>query len=218
MNHLSKIENAIFDLDGTLLNTLQDLTDSVNYVVSQYGVSAYSTEQVRNMVGNGIRKLMERAMPGGNAHEHFEEAFSDFKIYYQANCMNHTKPYEGIQELITELQKKNIKIGIVSNKNHEALVKLCDYFFSDHVDVVIGQQEGIPKKPAPDSVLTAMSQMQARKDNTIYIGDSEVDAQTAANAKLACILVTWGFRDALQLAQCHANVMIDQPKDLLNYI
>lgn len=208
----------IFDLDGTLLDTIADLTDSVNYVMEQYGFPIYTIPQIKSFVGNGIRRLMINAVPLGEEDPHFEEAFALFKSYYQDHCMVKTKPYEGIPELLAKCRQRNYNIAIVSNKNQEAVTRLCKHFFAKDVSVAIGQKEGVRKKPYPDSVLAALDQLGADRKQSVYVGDSEVDAETSQNADMDGILVSWGFRDRALLESLHPRAIADQPLDILDIL
>lgn len=188
------IKTIIFDLDGTLLNTIGDLTDAVNFVMRSYGEPEHTEEEVLSFVGNGNRNLMIRAIPDGENCPTFEEQFAAFKEYYVAHDCVRTAPYDGILELLTELKTRGVKMGIVSNKMHDAVVSLSKHFFADTIDFACGVGEGRQIKPArdiPDAVMQALS---ADPETTVYIGDSDVDFKTASNAKLPCLLVSWGFR------------------------
>lgn len=193
---------VIFDLDGTLLDTLADLTSSVNAMMRLRGMPTYTKEQVRSFVGNGIRRLMMQVVPGGETHPDFEEIFADFGIYYKEHCMDETVPYAGIMQLLEMLCKNGYKLGIVSNKADAAVKKLNKIFFEGLVEVAIGEKPEIRRKPAPDTVFQALKELGVSKERAVYVGDSEVDIQTAAAAGMDAIIVTWGFRDrALLLAQ-----------------
>lgn len=207
----------IFDLDGTLLDTLGDLAASVNYALREYGMPEHSLDEVRCFVGNGVRLLMERAVPDGTANPQFEDAFSTFRQHYMAHSLDTTRPYDGIPETLTALRQRGCHIAVVSNKMMAATQDLCRHFFPDTVEVAIGEHEaeGIRKKPAPDTVYAALCQLGAEKDHAVYVGDSDVDIQTAANAGLPCISVLWGFRDKDFLIQHGAKTLISAPHELL---
>lgn len=213
-----KYKNILFDLDGTLLDTISDLTAAVNYAVSAYGYPVYTEEQIKGMVGNGIRNLMIRAIPGGLQNHQFEEIYACFKQYYTAHCKEQTKPYAGIMELLCRLKEAGCQLAIVSNKNAQAVCRLAAAFFGDYITVAIGQGENTRKKPAPDTVFAAMSKLDAKAAETLYVGDSEVDFQTACNAGLDCVLVSWGFRDKTVLEKLGAMQLIDTPDVLLDCI
>ena len=207
---------VIFDLDGTLLETLEDLTDSVNYALDFYHFPLRTIDEVRQFVGNGIRRLMELSVPDGFENPKFEETFELFKKHYNSNCQNKTKPYEGIYDMLTSLLEKKYKIAIVSNKIHSAVTALNQYYFKDFVTVAIGEREGISKKPSPDTVNEALRLLNSTKEKAVYVGDSDVDIATAKNAKMPCISVTWGFRDKDFLTTHGAKILIDSPIDLID--
>ncbi len=208
------IKAVIFDLDGTLLNTLEDLKESTNFALAYFGYPTRSLEEVRNFVGNGVRKLIERAVPKDCSNT--EECLEIFKKNYSENMYNHTKPYNGILEILKNLHQENLKIGVVSNKFDAAVKDLCQKYFGDLVDIAIGQNDDVPKKPAPNGVLKAMKILGSDKTSTLYAGDSDVDVQTAKNANLPCIGVTWGFRDRENLEG--ANFIIDCPDEILEIV
>ena len=201
-------EAVIFDLDGTLLNTLDDLTVSVNTALEKYGLPICTVEEVQSFVGNGLRNLMLQAVEEGEAFPQFEELFSFFREYYREHCNIKTAPYEGVLELMKELKGRNIKIAIVSNKIDAGVKELNDKFFKDFTDVAIGERQGVSRKPAPDSL----------NEHVLYVGDSDVDILTAKNAEVRCVSVTWGFRDEKFLMESGAGVMINRPLELLEYL
>lgn len=212
------IEAVIFDLDGTLLNTLYDLTDAVNYALEQYGQPQRSIEEVRAFVGNGLRNLMLQAVPDGEKNPVFEELFVFFRAYYKAHCNIKTAPYEDILALMEELKQRHIKMAIVSNKIDSGVKELNAIHFSKYMDVAIGEREGISRKPAPDSVNEALRILEVDKTHAVYVGDSDVDIQTAKNAQVRCISVSWGFRDEAFLKEHGAEILIDSPLELLDYL
>ena len=193
----------IWDLDGTLLDTLQDLTDSVNAALQAHGCPPRTLEEVRSFAGNGVRNLMLRAMPEGREDLDFETLFRDFRAHYAAHYNDATAPYPGVMPLLLTLHAKGIAMAVVSNKLDSAVKKLCLTHFGDMIPVAIGDREGVPRKPAPGSVLEAMELLGAA--DAIYIGDSEVDIATAKNAGLPCICVSWGFRPAEALRAAGAE-------------
>lgn len=212
------IEAVIFDLDGTLLNTLYDLTDSVNWALEKYGQPTRSIEEVRAFVGNGLRNLMQRAVPNGEENPVFEDLFEFFREYYKSHCNIKTAPYEGIMELMKELKGRGIQMAIVSNKIDAGVKELNAIHFAEYVDVALGEREGIERKPAPDSVNEAIRLLGVNKENTVYVGDSDVDIQTAKNAEIRYVSVSWGFRDEAFLMEHGAGIMIDRPLELLEYL
>ena len=207
----------IFDLDGTLLDTLTDLAASVNYALRTHGMPEHSIDDVRRFVGNGVRKLMERAIPNGEANSDFEATFATFREHYMHHSLDTTRPYPGIPEALAELRAKGCRLAVVSNKMMAATVELCRHFFSDTIEVAIGEHEaeGIRKKPAPDTVFAALRELGVDKSGAVYVGDSDVDVQTAANSGLPCISVLWGFRDRDFLIQHGAKTFISAPSELL---
>ena len=215
---MKKYDTVIFDLDGTLLNTLEDLKDGVNFVMRQNGYPERTLEEVRHFVGNGIRKLMERAVPKNVKGETFERVFEEFRAFYTAHCQEKTCAYEGIMPLLQELKKQGIALAIVSNKNHEAVCELNEIYFKEYIQVAIGQKDGIRKKPAPDTVLQALKDLGKEKETALYVGDSEVDYQTAENTGMDCVLVTWGFRTVEELEKFQPRAFISRPDELLRII
>ena len=207
-------DTYIFDLDGTLLDTLQDLAASVNYALRQHHMPEHSIDDVRRFVGNGVRRLMERAIPEGAANPAFEAAFATFREYYMEHSLDTTRPYDGIPELIHELKKRGCRMAVVSNKMMAATQELVHHFFPE-IEVAIGEDEaaGIRKKPAPDTVFVAMKQL--GEGSAVYVGDSDVDLATARNSGLPCISVLWGFRDRDFLLAHGATTFVEQPLDIL---
>ena len=207
----------IFDLDGTLLNTLTDLAASCNYALRIHGMPEHSVDDVRRFVGNGVRLLMERAVPDGAANPDFDATFSTFRDYYMHHSLDTTCPYPGVLEVLGELKNRGCRLAVVSNKMMAATAELCRHFFSDTIEVAIGEHEaeGIRKKPAPDTVFAALEQLGVEKDGAVYVGDSDVDVMTAANAGLPCISVLWGFRDRDFLKKHGAKTFISAPDELL---
>ena len=210
-----KYQLAIFDLDGTLLNTLEDLADSVNHIMRQFGYPERSLSEVRSFVGNGIRKLIERSAPEDTPAEEIDRMFERFKEYYGAHCADKTRPYDGIMELLDTLQKQGIKLAVVSNKADYAVKALCEQYFPGIFDEAVGERMGIARKPAPDTVNEVLKNLQIDKSLAVYIGDSEVDVQTARNAEMDCIAVDWGFRDTSVLKEAGAETIVSTPKDLM---
>ncbi len=189
------LNTVIFDLDGTLLDTLDDLATSVNFALRVHQLKERSTNEVRQFLGNGIRYLMEHAVGGAVTGEDFERVFSTFRTHYVEHCLDTTQPYPGIMPLLEELKQKGIKMAIVSNKLHPAVQELAERFFKGYITSAVGESATVRRKPNPDAVLAALNELGSTKDEAIYVGDSEVDLATARNAGLPCALVTWGFRD-----------------------
>lgn len=212
---MKKYDTYIFDLDGTLLYTLGDLTNSVNHTMRVFNLPEHSIGDVKKMVGNGIKKLIERAIPDGAGNPQYKNIYTSFIEHYLKHNIDTTRPYDGIMEMMAALKKQDCKIAVVSNKYHKATEELCRHFFSDYIDVAIGESDDIRKKPAPDSVFEAIKRLRAEKESCVYIGDSEVDIQTAKNSGLPCISVLWGFRDKDFLMEHGAQTFIECPEDIL---
>ena len=218
MNHYDHFDHYdvyIFDLDGTLLDTLADLAASCNYAMRAVRLPEHSTDDVRRFVGNGVRKLIERAVPDGDRNPLFESALSIFRQHYLEHSLDTTKPYDGIMPLLRELKARGKTVAVVSNKFDAATKSLCQHFFSGLVDVAIGESEHVRKKPAPDTVLEVMRQVGATKGQVVYIGDSDVDIATAANCGIPCISVLWGFRDRHFLLAHGATSLVEKPSEIL---
>ena len=213
---MKDFETYIFDLDGTLLSTLDDLAASTNYALRWAGMPERTLEEVRMFVGNGVKLLMERAIPNGINNPNFEETYAKFREYYMEHNLDTTCPYEGIPELLRELKRRGKKLAIVSNKFYAATQELAKHFFPDTIEVAIGERDSIRKKPAPDTVLEALKQLGASKDNAVYIGDSDVDIMTAKNCDLPCISVLWGFRDKDYLIKHGGTIFVDKPSEILS--
>lgn len=205
----------IFDLDGTLLSTLGDLAASCNYALRTNGMPERTVDEVRQFVGNGVKKLMERAIPGGFDNDKFDKTYADFRQHYMQHNLDTTKPYDGVMEMLEELHKQGKKVAVVSNKFYAATQELCCHFFGDLVPVAIGEREDIRKKPAPDTVLEAMRQLGAIAEGAVYIGDSDVDIDTARNSGMPCISVLWGFRDKEFLLEHGATTLVSTPEEIL---
>ena len=216
----------VFDLDGTLLDTLQDLANSVNYALRQHGMPEHTIDDIRRFVGNGVRLLMERAVPDGARNPQFEAAFATFRQYYMQHSLDTTRPYDGIPELIHELKNRGCQMAVVSNKMMAATQELVRHFFPD-IPVAIGEHEaaGIRKKPAPDTVFEALRQLGIihhpssiihQTSDIVYVGDSDVDIETARNSGLPCISVLWGFRSRDFLLAHGATTFAEHPFDILD--
>ena len=212
---MKEFDTYIFDLDGTLLSTLNDLAASTNYALRWARMPERTIEEIRMFVGNGVKLLMERAIPNGINNSKFEETYAKFREHYLEHNLDTTSPYEGIPELLCELKRRGKKLAIVSNKFYAATQDLAKHFFPDTIEVAIGERETIRKKPAPDTVLEALRQLGASKEGAVYIGDSDVDIMTAKNCGLPCISVLWGFRDKDFLIQHGGTIFVDKPADIL---
>lgn len=212
------INTIIFDLDGTLLNTIEGLKNSTNFALKKFNCPEITLEQTRSFVGNGVRKLIERAIPNGEKNPDFEKCLNTFKEHYSKTMYQKTVAYDGIEDMLTELKKRGIKTGVVSNKFDTAVKELCKNYFDGLIIVAIGESPNVRKKPAPDSVLKAMEILGAKPENTLYVGDSDVDIQTAKNTNLKSVGVTWGFRDRELLEEEGADFIINTPCELLELI
>lgn len=214
---MTTYKTYIFDLDGTLLDTLGDLAASVNFALRTHGLPEHSIDDVRRFVGNGVRKLMERAVPDGADNPLFEEAFATFRQHYMAHSLDTTRPYDGIPETLAALKARGCRLAVVSNKMMAATQALCSHFFPDTIEVAIGEHEaeGIRKKPAPDTVIAALKALGVGKEQAVYVGDSDVDILTARNSGIPCISVLWGFRDKEFLLQHGADTFVSTPSELL---
>lgn len=213
-------KTVIFDLDGTLLNTLDDLADSTNYALSKFGYPTRTIDEVRQFVGNGVAKLIERAIPEGKNNPNFEKCLAIFKENYAQNMYNKTAPYNGIIEMLSNLKSKGIKIAVVSNKFDLAVKELCKKYFEGFIDFAAGENEaqGIKKKPAPDTVISVLNEFNFAPEDAVYVGDSDVDIMTAKNSKMPCINVTWGFRDEKFLLENGATILINAPSEIYNHL
>lgn len=212
---MHQYETYIFDLDGTLLSTLNDLAASTNYALRTHHMPERTLDEVRQFVGNGVKKLMERAIPGGTDNPDFDNTYATFRQHYMQHNLDTTKPYPGIMEMLQQLHNEGKNVAVVSNKFYAATRDLCRHFFAHLVPVAIGEREDIRKKPAPDTVLEALRQMGVSSKGAVYIGDSDVDVMTAQNSGIPCISVLWGFRDKEFLLQHGATTFISSPQELI---
>lgn len=206
-----KYQLAIFDLDGTILDTLDDLADSLNYALEKSGYPVRTRDEVRRFVGNGIRKLIERGVPSGTDAESVSRVHENFTAYYKVHCADKTKPYENIPELLKKLRENGVKTAVVSNKADYAVQDLCVQYFEGLFDAAVGEREGVRKKPAPDSVNAVLEKLGVNRENSVYIGDSDVDVETARNSGMNCIAVDWGFRDRDLLISSGAEIIVSEP-------
>lgn len=218
MSFIKKYDTIIFDLDGTLLDTLEDLTDSVNFALESHGYPKRSIEEIRMFVGNGVRRLIELAVPGGMDDPFYSDCLEANQKHYTENMRNKTAPYKEIIELLKHLKEENYKLAVVSNKFDKAVKGLVREFFGDYIKVAIGESAHISKKPAPDAVFKALEELNASPDKAVYVGDSDVDVKTAKNAGIKCVGVTWGFRDRDVLEKEGADFIIDEPMELMKII
>ena len=211
----NRINTFIFDMDGTTLDTLCDLTVSINFVLNKFDMPKRDVSEIRKFVGNGIREAFRLAVLDGTPASVLDEMLPIFKEHYDIHCLDNTRPYEGITDVLCSLREKGLKTAIVSNKIDSAVQELYEKFFSESVDIAIGEQEGINRKPAPDMVNLALQKLNSTREESIYIGDSEVDLLTANNSNLPCISVLWGFRDKEYLINQGAYCFAKEPRDIL---
>ena len=209
---------VIFDLDGTLLNTLGDLRAATNHALEVRGLPPHSMEEIRQFIGNGIRLLICRAMPEGTPEAEIDAALDDFKAYYAAHIHDRTVPYDGIPQLLTALRKRGIMVAVLSNKIDSASQQLIEYFFPGKTDVVFGEHVGVPRKPDPTSCRMVMQQLGVQPEQVLYVGDSGTDMQTAKNAGLYAVGVTWGVRSKEVLLKYGADVLVHRPEQILQIL
>lgn len=213
-----QIKLAVFDMDGTILDTLEDLQDSLNFALEKMSYPLRTYEEVRSFVGNGIRKLIERAVPQGTEVSRIDETHRIFMAHYEAHCADKTRPYDGITELLMKLKESGMATAVVSNKAHAAVLDLCEQYFKGLFDMAVGEQEDMAKKPAPDAVNLVLENLGYSREEAVYIGDSEVDIATAINSGLPSYIVTWGFRDEEFLRENGAEIIVDSTEELLNLL
>lgn len=209
---------VIFDLDGTLLNTLGDLRAATNHALEVRGLPPHSMEEIRQFIGNGIRLLICRAMPEGTPEAEIDAALDDFKAYYAAHIHDRTVPFDGIPQLLTALRKRGVKVAVLSNKIDSASQQLIEYFFPGKTDVVFGEHVGVPRKPDPTSCRMVMQQLGVQPEQVLYVGDSGTDMQTAKNAGLYAVGVTWGFRSKEVLLEYGADILVHRPEQILQIL
>lgn len=213
-----KISTIVFDLDGTLMDTLQDLAESTNYALRAYGFPQHGIEAIRSFVGNGVCKLIERAVPQGTENPLFEEVFRTFKEHYVAHCRDHSGLYAGISEMLQALADSGYRLAVVSNKLQAGVTELQQYYFSSWIQVAVGERPEVRRKPAPDMVLQAVNELGADLRETVYVGDSDVDIETARQCGIPCISVLWGFRDRDFLESCGATHFAATPQDIVTFV
>lgn len=203
-----KYELIIFDLDGTILDTLEDLADSMNYALTKHGYPTRTIEEVRSFVGNGLLMLTRRAIAPETDENRIQRVLAEQKAYYKEHCADKTEPYEGVVDLLEELKTAGCKLAVVSNKADYAVQILCEQYFTGIFHMAVGEKENVRKKPAPDAVNAVLENLQIDRRKAVYVGDSEVDIETAANANIPAVLVDWGFRDALFLQEQGAKTLV----------
>lgn len=208
---------VIFDLDGTILNTLNDLFYSTNYALEQYNLKNRTYEEIRCFVGNGVRVLIEKAV--GNENQHLvEDVLKTFKMHYQAHSLDHIRPYQCVDEVLKKLNKKGIKLAVVTNKFDAAAQEIVNKYFPNIFDIVLGETKELNRKPHPDMCNYVLNKLGVKSSETLYIGDSEVDILTAQNANLKCISCSWGFRTKKELMESGASIIIDNPREILRLL
>ena len=209
-----KYQAVLFDMDGTVLDTLDDLCDSINHSLAEFSLPPVSREHVRQCLGNGAAFLVSHSIPAGSSPELEADVLAFYKPWYDAHCLIKTAPYEGILPMMQSLKEQGLRLAIISNKPDRAVQELSDAVFPGLLELSVGESPSVRRKPAPDTVLTAASQIGLSVDQCVYVGDSEVDLQTARNAGMDCISVTWGFRDEAQLIEAGASVLVRTPEEL----
>ena len=215
---MPRYDTLLFDLDGTILYTLPDIAAALNHALALYDRPVQPIEAVRSFIGNGTRRLVARALPKGEEDEAFAAVCEEHARYYAVHWQDETRLYPGIAELFAELKRRGIALGVITNKTHsDACAMICS-FFGSAVDITIGKKDGCRPKPAPDAVDAALRELNAVRERTLYVGDSEVDFQTAQNAGMDCALVSWGYRDREVLEKLAASALIDAPEELLKYL
>ncbi len=213
-----KFDAIVFDLDGTLIDTLEDLKDSVNFALNKFGFPERNLDEIRSFVGNGVKRLVYLSVPDGTDEETSAKCLEIFKEHYKGNSRNKTAPYEGIPEMLKKVQAAGFKTAVVTNKIQDAAIEIIRCFFGDKIDVIIGQVDGVAQKPEPDGVWLALEKLGVDRTKAVYIGDSEVDCMTAHNAGLPCIGVTWGFRSREVLEENKAEFIVDSPEKILDCV
>lgn len=212
-----KYKAVIFDLDGTLLNTIEDLKNATNHALTAFGYPARTTEEMKHFAGRGVRYMMAKALPGGEDNPQFEDVFNCFRPYYEAHCMDLTAPYPGIGDLLARLRQAGCKTAVVTNKIQSAADELIHDLFPD-IPLVIGDSPAVKRKPAPDGVWLALEKLGVDRADAAYVGDSNIDYETAKNAALPCLSVLWGFRTREELVACGADTFFETPEALADYL
>lgn len=215
---MSQFNTALFDLDGTLLDTLGDLADSVNYVLSRFCFEKRTDEEVKAFIGNGIPTLLRRALPPGSSQEVCDKALEYFKEYYNINMKRRTRPYEGIEDMLRALKNAGFKIGVVSNKSDDAVRELCSHFLGGLVDSALGSTAEDTRKPSPKMVYDSLKILKSDAESAVFVGDSDTDIQTAKNAGIRIICVGWGYRSPKFLKERGAELIADTPWKLLTLL
>lgn len=213
------IKAILFDLDGTLINSLDDLADGVNHTLAEYGFPTHETEKYKIFVGDGMRKLIERALPEDyiNTETH-DKVLADFMTYYKAHSLVKTAPYKDVEALLSELEKMGIKSAVITNKAHAAAVTITEHFFGGHITKIYGQRDGVPTKPNPEIIYSALGEMGLKKEECLFVGDSGMDMLAGVNSGITPVGVTWGFRKSDELLENGAKHLIDTPLELLELV
>ncbi len=209
---------VLFDMDGTLLDTLEDLCDSTNHALAQMGYPLRGIEEIRRFIGNGAEKQIRRAVPEGTSEGKIMETLAAFRAYYQDHCQIKTKVYDGLLDVLSELKEKGVKMAVVSNKPDAAVKKLSREYFGDRLDYAIGPSDGVRCKPYPDMAEEALKALSVEKKDAVFVGDSEVDVQTGLNAGLDVIAVSWGFRSREVVIEAGAKMIADDAGELEKFI
>ena len=212
------IKALVWDLDGTLLNTIDDLAGSVNFALTKYNLPTKTVSEVKKAVGNGVNKLIERCIQNGQANINFVQILQAFKEHYSQNSAVKTAPYPQINETLKELKTRGFKLAVVSNKFESAVKELCQKYFPNTFDVIIGETPQIKRKPAPDMLFAALKKLQVQAEEIYFIGDSEVDVQTARNAQIKCLSALWGFRDKQTLLTNGATDFLNTPQEIFKFL
>ncbi len=215
---MKKIDTVVFDMDGTLLDTLEDITDSVNYIMNRYGFPARTLQDVKKFLGNGAARLMALSIPQGLDNPQYDRCFDEFGNYYKENMQKKTSPFPKVLTLLDALSRSGYKLAIVSNKIDQAVRDLNQKYFGKYIKVAIGESDYIKRKPAPDSVFNALEQLRSSVSRTVYLGDSEVDIKTARNAGVIAVGVVWGNRDGQFLLNEGADYIINTPMELFDLL
>ncbi len=213
-----KYDLLVFDMDGTILDTLEDLKNSMNHTLRLHNMPERTLDEIRSFVGNGIRRLIELAVVPGTSTEKQDAIYRDYMSYYKEHCADDTKPYDGVINAIRQLRSLGYKTAVVSNKAHPAVLELCDQYFTGLFDLAIGETPDVARKPAPDMVHMALKHFEVSKERAVYIGDSDVDVATARNSELDMIAVDWGFRSRECLIEQGATTIISKPDEILKYV
>ena len=215
---MSKAKAVVFDMDGTILDTLGDLATSVNYALEQHGFPTHTAKEIRSFLGNGPANLIAQACPAGTAEDTVQAVLATYLPYYAAHNRDTTGPYAGVPDLLAQLKAAGVAMAVVSNKQEYDVEALRQVYFADTVLLAVGGAEGRPLKPDPTGVLIALEQLGVAKEDTWFVGDSEVDVATAKNASMRCIAVSWGFRDTPDLRAAGADIIVDTPAEVARYI